>query len=132
MQKSGIKKYETVLVLHPELNKEMLTREVETIKEFLVANGAQDLQQYHWGKRELAYPAKKHKHGSYVALEYRVAPENTTIVSILSSALRIRERILKFQTHRINEHPRKFKGNPKRVGSPAGEEDMVFGFDDTV
>jgi small subunit ribosomal protein S6 len=121
-----IRKYETVLVFHPELNKDRLNHEIGIIKDLLVSNGARDVQPIHWGKRELAYRSKKQKQGSYVMLEYTAPVGAGGLVSALATVLRINDRVLKFQTHRINTHLRKFKGNPKRAAR-GGEEDALFG-----
>ena len=132
MAEQIMRKYETVLVFHPELNKDKLNQEVDAIKELLASNGATDLQYVHWGKRELGYRTKKQKQGSYIALEYCAPQSNTTLVSVLATSLRIKERLLKFQTHRVSDHRRKFKGNPNRTVQAGTEDDMVFGFDDAI
>ena len=38
-------------------------------------------------------------------------------MNALTALLRINEKVLKFQNHRINDRVRKFKGNPKRKPS---------------
>ena len=128
MAEETVRKYETVLIFHPELNKDRLNVELGAVKDILTANGAQDVQPVHWGKRELAYRAKKQKQGSYVALEYSNPVENSGLLSTLAASLRINDRVLKFQTHLINDHVRKFKGNPKRVSDARAraDEDAPF------
>ncbi|NLF26003.1 MAG: 30S ribosomal protein S6 [Deltaproteobacteria bacterium] len=131
MAEAKNKRYESVLIFHPELTKDKLNQEVEAVKQLLASNGATDLTCSHWGRRDLAYRAKKQKQGSYVALEYCAEPDNTTLITTLCAALRIKESVLKFQTHRCSDTRRKFKGNPKRVVKDEGsEDDMVFGFTD--
>ena len=124
-----MRKYETVLVFHPELNKDRLAQEIGTIKDLLSGNGAQAIEFNHWGKREMAYLAKKQKQGSYVLLEYQAPAGDSKVIGGLAAALRINDRVLKFQTHRINDHMRKFKGNPKRA-QRSGEDEGVFGEED--
>jgi small subunit ribosomal protein S6 len=121
------RKYETVVIFHPELNKDRISQEVNSIKQILTTNGAQEIQAVQWGKRELAYLAHKQHQGSYVVFEYSSA--NSKLVSALALVLRINDRLLKFQTHRINEHKRKFKGNPRRKAAQGGVEDEL-GFGD--
>ena len=108
-----MRKYETIIVFHPELSKESLEKEVEKVSELLKNNGAEFVEPLHWGRKQIAYLAKKQTHGHYVCFQYQT--NNSAIVDEAITVFRIQDNILKFQTHRVNESRRKFQGNPKRL-----------------
>lgn len=129
-----MRKYETVVVFHPNLNKDGLEAEITKVKELLSANGATDIVVKQWGKREIAYPAKKQKYGYYVAFYYD--SRQYGVPAAAAALFRINDQILKFQSHRMAEHVRRFKGNPRRLkkagfegeeetSSEEGEEERV-------
>ena len=119
-----MRKYETVVVFHPNLNKDGLDAEIAKARDLLVAAGAAEMVIKQWGKREIAYLAMKQKYGYYVAFLYQTeAPHGAPAAA--AASFRINDQILKFQSHRIAEHTRRFKGNPRRLkaASLEGEED---------
>ncbi|MFM1846774.1 MAG: hypothetical protein RL417_248 [Pseudomonadota bacterium] len=115
-----MRKYETVLVLNPNLGEAQVKDEAAKIEKLLETNGAQEISNSIWGKKEIAYPMKKNKFGTYLSFNYRAPSEGC--VDTLTNVLRISDPVLKFQTHKINERVRKFRGNPKRKTPVVGEE----------
>jgi len=122
-----MRKYETVVVFHPNLNKDGLEAEIQKAKDLLSANGATAIVVKQWGKREIAYPAKKQKYGYYVAFYYDSAEHAAPAGA--AALFRINDQVLKFQSHRIAEHARRFKGNPRRLKKTGleGEEESGAG-----
>ena len=108
-----MRKYEMVVVFHPSLNKEGLDAEVSKVKDLLSSRQAVDLTVKSWGKREIAYPVKKQKYGYYMVFYF--ATENHSVPADAAAIFRINDQILKFQTHVISEHHRRFQGNPRRA-----------------
>ena len=118
-----MRKYEMVVVFHPSLNKDGLEAEVSKVKELLSSKQASDLTVKPWGKREIAYPVKKQKYGIYYAFYFQTEEHDTP--SVAASLFRINDQILKFQTHVINEHHRRFQGNPRRADDGTAFDDLL-------
>jgi len=115
-----MRKYETVMVLNPNLGEAQVKDEAAKIQKLLETNGAQEISNSIWGKKEIAYPMKKNKFGTFISFNYRAPSEGC--VDTLTNVLRISDPVLKFQTHKINERVRKFRGNPKRKAPIGGDE----------
>jgi small subunit ribosomal protein S6 len=115
-----MRKYETVLVLNPNLGEAQVKDEVAKFQKVLETNGAQEVSNTIWGKKEIAYPVKKNKFGTYLSFNYRAPSEGC--VDTLTNLLKISDPVLKFQTHKINERVRKFRGNPKRKAVTGGDD----------
>jgi small subunit ribosomal protein S6 len=113
-----MKKYELIVVFEPNLTEAQLKDETKKVQTLLETNQAEGVQVNPWGKKEIAYLVSKNKYGNFVAFNF--SGSNPSLVTSVSSQLRIADNVLKFQTHRINERVRKFKGNPRR--KPASEE----------
>jgi small subunit ribosomal protein S6 len=110
-----MRKYETVLVLNPDLSEADLKEELKKIEGQLQTNEAQSIKTDRWGKKELGFRMRKRTTGHYVCMTFE--SENSALIDVATSLLRINDNVLKFQTHRINEKVRKFRGNPRRTGS---------------
>lgn len=103
-----MRKYETILIFTPTLSDQELQSEIERIKKIYEEKGAKNLIVDHWGKRELAYLMKKKGHGTYVVFYFE--SDDSEIIKQLTNLFRIMENVLRFQTHRIQEQVRGFKG----------------------
>ena len=67
-----MRKYESIVVFSPELNKGQLSEQISKVKEILTnAGGVQgDIYVEEWGKRKIAYTVKKQTMGYYVCFYY--------------------------------------------------------------
>jgi len=63
-----------------------------------------------WGKKDLPYSVTRKRHGFFVLYTYE--SENNQVVDVLTSQLRLSETVMKYNTIRVNERVRKFKGRP--------------------
>jgi small subunit ribosomal protein S6 len=90
-----MRKYETLLLLSPELSSEEMQAVLETLKGVIDREGGTLIIEDDWGMRELAYPVRKVMRGHYVRLEYG-APG--AAVQELERIIRITEGIFKFVT----------------------------------
>lgn len=118
-----MRKYEMVVVFHPNLNKDGLEAEISKVKDLLNSKQAVDLTVKSWGKREIAYPVKKQKYGQYIVFYFSTEDYDTPAAA--GALFRINDQILKFQTHVINEHQRRFQGNPRRVGEGSAFDEIL-------
>lgn len=114
-----MRKYETVVVFRPTLAEKQAQEESAKVKTIIEEKGGRDIEIDSWGKREMAFQVKKHKHGWYVCFYY--ASEQGDIVDELTSLLRIEDNIVLFQTHRLSDKVRKFKGRSGGADSEGTE-----------
>lgn len=94
-----MKKYETLLLLSPELGGEARTSLIEGFKGVIEREGGKIEAEDHWGMRDLAYPVQKQMRGYYVRLEY--VCEAVTLVAELERNIRIADGIFKFITVKL-------------------------------
>ena len=93
-----MRKFETLLLLSPELSSEARTSLLEGLKGVIEREGGKVLTEDLWGMRDLAYPVKKQMRGFYVRFEY-AGPG--TLVAELERNIRIAEGIFKFVTVKL-------------------------------
>ncbi len=96
-----MRKFETLILLSPELSADKREEVLGTLKEVIERDGGhiEDVDQ--WGMRDLAYPVRKQMRGFYVRLVY-TGPND--LVAELERNIRIdAERIYKFLTVRLEE-----------------------------
>ncbi len=108
---SDIRKYETIVIFDPTLSDQQVKDGADNVERILRERGAKDIVSDDWGRRELAYELKQRRYGIYRVFYFET--DNTAIPNEVASALRINEGVMKFQTHRIQEAVRKFKGRPR-------------------
>jgi len=77
--------YELVFIVQPEMEEEPLNAVVEKITQTITSLDGQMHQTDAWGKRQLAYPIKKHRSGYYYLMN----------VELPASGVRSLERSLK-------------------------------------
>ncbi|TVM18889.1 30S ribosomal protein S6 [Oceanidesulfovibrio indonesiensis] len=94
-----MRKYETLLLLSPELSSEEMQAVLDNLKGVLEREGASILAEDDWGMRELAYPVRKVMRGHYYRLEYAV---DGKAVQELERIIRITEGIFKFVTVQLD------------------------------
>jgi small subunit ribosomal protein S6 len=86
------RRYETLVVMHPDLGdpgaKELATK----IRGIIEAQGGEILQVLEWGQRELAYLIEKQRRGIYVLFEFRASAAG---LSEMERQLRIMDPILR-------------------------------------
>lgn len=93
-----MRKFETLLLLSPELSGDARTVILDNMKAIVEREGGKVLVEDAWGMRDLAYPVQKQMRGFYFRLEY-AAPG--TLVSELERNIRITEGIFKFLTVKL-------------------------------
>ncbi len=104
-----IRRYETLVVLHPELPEAQVRETIERAKRLIEEGGGQVQGMQEWGMRELAYPIRKLHRGYYVLAEY---DSSADVVRELERTLKIADEILRFVsvatvTTKIKEKPGK-------------------------
>lgn len=96
-----MRKFETLILLSPELSADKREEVLGTLKEIIERDGGKVEDVDQWGMRDLAYPVRKQMRGFYVRLVY-TGPND--LVAELERNIRIdAERIYKFLTVRLEE-----------------------------
>ena len=93
-----MRKFETLLLLSPELSTEARNTLLDGLKSVVEREGGKVLAEDAWGMRDLAYPVKKQMRGFYFRLEYG-APG--ALIAELERNIRIAEGVFKFVTVKL-------------------------------
>ncbi|MDL2216558.1 30S ribosomal protein S6 [Desulfovibrio sp. OttesenSCG-928-M14] len=95
-----MRKFETLLLLSPELTSDARTALLESLKAVIDREGGKMQVEDNWGMRDLAYPVQKQMRGYYVRLEYD-APG--ALIAELERNIRIAEGVFKFLTVKLQD-----------------------------
>jgi small subunit ribosomal protein S6 len=88
-----IRRYETLMVLHPELPEAQIRETIDRAKRLVEENGGRIHEMQEWGMRELAYPIRKLHRGYYVLAEY---DSDADVVREFERTLKIADEVLRF------------------------------------
>ncbi len=95
-----MRKFETLLLLSPELSADNREALLSTFTAVVEREQGTMVEADHWGMRDLAYPVRKQMRGYYVRLVY-VAPG--ACVAELERNIRIADGIFKFVTVKLED-----------------------------
>ncbi len=89
----GIKEYELVFVLRPDLDDAQTRAAIDRIQTQITERGGEVRSVEPWGRRRLAYPIRKFREGYYGLVRFTLAGQR---VQDLKNVLGITEEILRF------------------------------------
>ena len=92
-------KYESVIIVNPNVDEAGLKALEEKFKGLINANGKVESVE-NMGKKKLAYEVKKNKEGYYVIINFEAQPE---LIVELERNYRITDEVLKFIVVRVEE-----------------------------
>ena len=95
-----MRQYEMMVIAHPELVDEGLTKTIETIGEWITASEGKVVKIDNWGRRKFAYPIDKLRDGNYILFDVELEP--TAIVE-LERNLRLSEDVLRYLLVRLED-----------------------------
>lgn len=107
----NVKNYETVFIITPVLSDQQMRDTADKFKQVLLSNGAELLNEEHWGLRKLAYPIAKKATGYYVLFEFKAAP---TLVATLETEFRRDERVIRFLSTVLDKHALEYNAKRRR------------------
>ncbi len=87
--------YETMYILRPDLNDELVDQAIDKYQGLLREQGAGEIDTQHRGKRRLAYEINRHREGVYVQMNY-AAPG--TAVAALEKSMRLSDEVIRYLT----------------------------------
>jgi|TARA_B110000908_G_C9858499_1_gene273061 small subunit ribosomal protein S6 len=104
--------YETTFIVTPVLTEEGIKETVKQYTAFLKSNGAEVVEEDHWGLKKLAYPIQKKTTGIYHHVEFKA---DTQLIGKLELSLKRDENIMRFLTVRCDKYAVKYNDD-KRAG----------------
>ena len=116
------RKYESIAIFNPSLSETAIKDEIKKFEKLLEGNSAKNIQVENWGRKQIAYAVDKQSNGIFVCFKFD--SENHEVVNQLNAVFRITDNVMKYQSHRINEKVRKFRGNPKRKTPVQSDDDF--------
>ncbi len=122
-----MREYETVFVLHPQVDDAGIEKQIEEIRKTVTGGQGEVTGVYKWGRRKLAYPIRKVNEGFYTLVRFRCGAD---VLHELDRRYKLNESILRHLTvssvgdptpppdHRLRDR-RGERGRP-RGGRPWG------------
>ena len=106
-----VRQYETVFILTPVLSESQMKEAVDKFKNLLQTNGAEIVEEQSWGLRKLAYPVQGKSTGFYQLIEFKAEGD---VVDKLEVAYRRDERVIRFQTLKMNKYAVRYAEKKRR------------------
>ncbi len=95
-----MRQYETMVLLSPELTDETVEEKISGFEKKVTEGGGEILNVDRWGKKRLAYPIQRQRHGIYFIVTYHSEPE---VVADIERDMRINEETWRYMTVRMDE-----------------------------
>ena len=111
--------YETVFILTPVLSDEQTKETVAKFKTLLTDNGAEIVNEEAWGLKKMAYAIEKKSTGFYFLLEFKAEP---SVIKILETAYRRDEKVIRFQTVKLDKFAAEYAEKRRKKYSTKVEE----------
>ena len=91
--------YETMVLLSPNLTDETVEESVQNFSNQVTAGGGEVLKVDRWGKKRLAYPVQRQRHGFYYIVTYKSEP---AVVQEIERGMRLNEDTYRYMTIRMD------------------------------
>lgn len=104
-----MRKYETVFILDPTLDKSTLEEEVKKVEDLIVNQKGKVIKVDRWGIRRLAYPIAKKQQGYYTLIIFE---GDGDLVVELERSYRLNESCLRYLTVLSEEEELEEKATP--------------------
>ena len=96
-----MKKYEIMFIVRPDLEETTISQVATSMKEVLVSNNANIVEEKPMGQRELAYEVKKFKTGYYFL--FVVEAENNEAIKEFDRVALINENVIRHLIVKVEE-----------------------------
>ena len=111
-----MKRYETIFITHPELSEEDHAELEKKLRSTVATWKGDFIKLEDWGTKKLGYEIHKNSRGRYFLLDYLAAAD---LVRELERNLRLNDRVLKFQTVKIDERTSSDAAKKSKEAAPA-------------
>jgi len=100
MSGDGLRDYELVIIVSPEVEDDAVPATVERVQEFIAQQGGQVKEVTPGGRRKLAYPIDGFREGSYVVAQLGLDPQ---LVRTLEDNLKLAEDVIRHLVVKLEE-----------------------------
>ncbi len=90
-----LRRYETLLIIRPDLDEENLKSLIEEIKSIISRQGGRVTSVDNWGVRRLEYPIKREEKGRYAVVNFE---GEGSAVKELERVMKIKDEVLRTKT----------------------------------
>jgi len=90
-----VREYETVFILHPQVDDAGIEKEIEAIQQTIAAGQGEVTGVHKWGRRKLAYPIRKVNEGFYTLIRFKGEPP---LLQELDRRFKLNESVLRHLT----------------------------------
>ncbi len=111
-----MKHYETIFIAHPELSEEDHAELEKKLRSTITDWKGDVIKLEDWGTKKLSYEIRKNSRGRYFLLDYLAVAD---LVRELERNLRLNDRILKFQTVKVNDRVSSEAAKTLKEAAPA-------------
>lgn len=115
-----MRRYESVVVISADLPETKVKEELAKIQGLIETHGGKDIKLDKWGTKEVGRRMRKPVSGHYFCFAYEGTDPN--VMDVLTTNLRITDSVLKFQSFKINQKVRKFKGYIRKGAAESGDD----------
>ena len=98
---SCMNKFETVIILSPDLSSQLLKSEIDNFKNKITENNGKIINEEEWGLRDLSYNIKKFKKGFYNFFQLEI---NGTDLSKIKLDLNQSDVLLRYLFIKVSNH----------------------------
>ena len=110
-----MRQYETMVLLSPELTDETVEEKISGFEKKVTDGGGEVLNVDRWGKKRLAYPINRQRHGIYFIITYH---SELSVVADIERDMRIDEQTWRYMTVRMDDALlRKIEKNAKSAAA---------------
>ena len=110
-----MKHYETIFITHPELSEEDHAELEKKLRSTVATLKGDIIKLEDWGTKKLGYAIHKNSRGRYFLLDYLAVAD---LVRELERNLRLNDRVLKFQTVKVDERSSSEAAKTPKEGTP--------------
>ena len=119
-------KYETVIIVDPNTEAEVVERITNDVKEIITNSGGTIDKVDNWGKKRLAYEVQGNRDGIYVLINFESDPN---LIQSLARSYGLTEQIIKYMTVRAENLP-EISTEARKKADDEDDEDDESSFDD--
>ncbi len=115
-----MRQFETMVLLSTDLTDEAVEEQITFFENHVNEGGGEVLNIERWGKKRLAYPINRQRHGIYYVISYKAEPAT---VQEIERQIRLKEDTWRYMTVRRDPGTlRKMEINAKRAAARAEQD----------
>lgn len=122
-------KYETIVIIDPNVENDIVDKIVSDVHELISGDGSGGFvtKTDNWGKKKLAYDVGANKEGTYVLVNYETIPQQ---VQRLERYCKLSELVIKSMTVRAEDLPEPRQREMTRPNRDDDDDDIIIDYGD--